>query len=125
MRKEMRTIDAMKNINITGETEVERFAEMIERMRWARYDIDPKEWERLDYMNAHISDGRTLISYGTAVAYFDGVNIYEMGCYSRTTSKQVTRFAEYHPGADIIRLKDADRFIKENHIEGARCIYWI
>lgn len=112
----MNVVKAMKNINVTGENEREKFKEMIERMRYARYDVEFKEWEQLDHCNAWISD-RTLISYSTAVAYFDGINIYEFGPYSRTTSKQVTKWAnEYHPGADIIRLTgDIEKMAEDAH----------
>lgn len=102
MRKEMNYKKVMKMINVTGENEKEKINEMIERMIWDLYN---ERGEQLDHMNAKTYGGRTLKSYSTLVAYFDGVNVYELGYYSRTTSKQVTRFADYH-GANIIRISN-------------------
>lgn len=111
MRKELTTIEAMQLINISclGDeiTEV-KMSEMLHRMI---FDSENNASEQLNHMQARIYDGRTLQSYNTLVAYFDGVNVIELGCYSRTTSKQVSAFADMH-GADVIRLKDAYKYIK-------------
>lgn len=112
MRKELTTIEAMQLINISclGDeiTEV-KMSEMLHRMI---FDSENNASEQLNHMQARIYDGRTLQSYNTLVAYFDGVNVIELGCYSRTTSKQVSAFADMH-GADVIRLKDAYKYIKK------------
>lgn len=102
-RINMNYVKAMNKINLPENlTTREKIAEMIDRMRW---DVNHEHGEQLDHMQAHTYGGRTLKSYNTIVAYFDGVNVYELGSYSRTTSKQVTRFAEYH-GADVIRISN-------------------
>ena len=101
MRKQMNYKEAMNKANIEGKTAEEKLKKMLECMLKDRN----LEHERLDRMNAEICGGTTLKSYATLVAYFDGVNVIELGVYSRTTSKQVTRFAEKH-GADVIRISN-------------------
>lgn len=113
MRTQKTTKLLTNQINITGTTPAEKISEMLSRMLW---DITHEKGERLDCMQAKIYGGRTLKSYTTPVAYFDGVNVYELGYYSTTTSKQVSRFAEYH-GANVYRFSDLTSFAKDNGID--------
>ena len=111
MRKEMNTIDAMKIANVSrgiNVTLVDKVEEIIERAIW---DVDNDEGIQLNKMNAKVYGGRTLKSYNTIIAYYDGVNVIEFGQYSTSSSKQVKKFAEVK-GCDIIRLKDFDKFLQ-------------
>ena len=104
-------MDAMKIANVSrglNDTLLDKVEEIIERSTW---DVDNDEGVKLNKMNAIVYGGRTLKSYNTIVAYYDGVNVIEFGKYSSTTSKQVSKFAEIK-GANIIRLKDFDKFLK-------------
>lgn len=80
----------MDRANIAGDTREEKAKEMLERMK---SDKELKGYQ-LRKCNAEEYGCRTLKSYNTLVAYFDGVEVIELGCYSRTTSKQVTKWAE-------------------------------
>lgn len=113
MRTQKSINKVAEKINVTGTTTAEKIKEMLNRMLW---DIKNEEGERLDYMNAAVYGGRTLKSYATPVAYFDGVDVYELGYHSRTTSKQVSRFADYH-NANIYRFGDLISFAKNNGID--------
>ena len=106
----MNTMDAMKIANVSvglNDTLLDKVNEIIERAVW---DVDNDEAKQLNKMNAIMYGGRTLKSYNTIVAYYDGINVIEFARYSKSTSKQVTRFAEMK-NCDIIRLKDFDKFL--------------
>ena len=106
----MKTMDAMKIANVSrsiNNTLLDKVDEIVTRSIW---DVDNDNGIQLNKMNAVIYGGRTLKSYNTIVAYYDGVNIIEFGSYSRTTSKQVTKFADMKK-CDIIRLKDFDKYL--------------
>ena len=110
MRKEMTTMDAMKIANVSrglNDSSLDKVEEIIERSIW---DVDNDEGVQLNKMNAVVYGGRTLKSYDTIVAYYDGVNVIEFDRYSTSTSKQVTKFAEMK-NCDIIRLNDFDKFL--------------
>ena len=106
----MNTVDAMKIANVSrglNDTLMDKVSEIIERAIW---DVDNDEPKQLNKMSAIVYGGRTLKSYNTIVAYYDGVHIIEFGKYSATISKQITKFAEMK-NANIIRLKDFDSFL--------------
>ena len=106
----MTTMDAMKIANVSrglNDSSLDKVEEIIERSIW---DVDNDEGVQLNKMNAVVYGGRTLKSYDTIVAYYDGVNVIEFDRYSTSTSKQVTKFAEMK-NCDIIRLNDFDKFL--------------
>lgn len=107
MRRQMTTATAMTMTNVNGDGTEAKLNEILDRMIW---DSENDNGVQLNHMNAVIYGGRTLKSYGTLVAYFDGINVIEIGSYSTTTSKQVTAFANMK-GADVIRLTDAREYI--------------
>lgn len=114
----MTTMEAMKIANVSkglNDTLLDKVSEIIERTTW---DVDNDEGIQLNKMNATVYGGRTLKSYNTIVAYYDGVNVIEFGRYSTSTTKQITRFAELKH-CDIIRLKDFDSFLNI-HEDGYR-----
>ena len=103
-------MEAMKIANVSkglNDTLLDKVDEIIKRAIW---DVDNDEGRQLNKMNAIIYGGRTLKSYDTIVAYYDGVNIIEFSKYSATTSKQVSKFAEIKE-CDIIRLNDFNKFL--------------
>ena len=113
MRKELNTKEAMEiaNISCKGDeiTEV-KMSEMLTRMI---SDCQDNKGIRLNHMNARIYNNRTLKSYNTLVAYYDGINVIELGKYSSSTSRQVTTFADIY-GVNVIRLTDSSKYIKDN-----------
>lgn len=111
MRRELSTIEAMQLVNISCKGDEIPEVKMGEMLNSMIFDYENNEGEQLNYMKARIYGGRTLQSYDTIVAYYDGVNVIELGRYSSSTARQVTAFANMY-GADVIRLKDAYEYIK-------------
>lgn len=75
-----------------------------------------RNWRRFDYKQAEFTNvGRYTLfkSYNTIVGIaFDGV-MYELGKYSRTTSKQVSQFcAKYGYERQLLERPDADIYCK-------------
>ena len=106
MRKEINTVEAMKIANISSKGD--KMSEMLARMI---HDCENNKGVQLNHMKAKIYNARTLKSYDTIVAYYDGINVIELGKYSSSTSRQVTAFANMYD-ADVIRLTDSYNYIK-------------
>ena len=81
--------------NLIGWT-LEEIAEVIE------FDIENNEGEKFNKCNAKIYD-RTLVSYDKPVAIKIGFIVIELGKYSTSTSKQVTKWAE-ESGCEIYNI---------------------
>ena len=108
----MTTLEAMKIANISCKedeiTEV-KMSEMLARMI---HDCECYKGKKLNSMKARIYNARTLQSYNTLVAYYDGINVIELGRYSSSTSRQVTAFADIY-GVDVIRLTDSYNYLND------------
>ena len=111
MRKELTTKEAMKLLNIYCKEDENTKLKMCIMLANMIFDYEHKEGKKLNSMKAKIYNCRTLQSYNTLVAFYDGINVIELGRYSRSTARQVTAFANMH-GANIIRLTDAHDYIE-------------
>ena len=108
MRKEMKTIHAMKIANVSrglNDTLLDKVDEIIKRAIW---DVDNERGYQFNKMMIY---GRTLTLHNIIVAYYDDINVIEFGKYAYgKTSKEIKRFAEMK-GANLIRLKDFYKFL--------------
>ena len=110
MRKKMTTTQAMQLVNISCKLDVIPALKLREMLARMISDNENDKGTQLNHMNARIYNCRTLKSYNTLVAYYDGINVIELGKYSTSTARQVTAFANMC-GADVIRLTDSYDYI--------------